>query len=294
MEQVSKMSRMDDSDRISSLPDEILCHILSFLPTKVSVSTSLLSKRWNPLWLSVPTFHFEFSNYWYDQRHLYFAQSVDTFLRCRDLEQPFRTFCLRYRFLFYDSSNLITWLKLAASQGRLEHLHLRLCVSKELPSFLLSCKSLVVLKLELLTLKDLSSVDLPNLKVLHLITVDFCKDAHLGQLLSMSPNLEHLEIRIAHVISGGVDKYKNKEFMPYSESVPVCISSHLRTCWLKSYRGDNEVEFQFARYILQNARHLQRMKFCFFYLVCERKRLRLIKELSLISKCSESCTLSFA
>ncbi|OMO77184.1 hypothetical protein CCACVL1_15178 [Corchorus capsularis] len=42
-------------DRLSDLPDCILLHILSFLPeTRRCVQTTLLSKRWNNLWTSVP------------------------------------------------------------------------------------------------------------------------------------------------------------------------------------------------------------------------------------------------
>ncbi|KAJ1401914.1 Leucine-rich repeat domain superfamily [Sesbania bispinosa] len=46
-------------DRISKLPDEVLCHILSFLPSKEAIATSTLSTRWRSLWTMVPVLDFE-------------------------------------------------------------------------------------------------------------------------------------------------------------------------------------------------------------------------------------------
>ncbi|CAI9270071.1 unnamed protein product [Lactuca saligna] len=50
-------------DRISCLPNDVLCHILSFLPTKHAVATSILSSRWVNLWAFLPIIDLDNSLY---------------------------------------------------------------------------------------------------------------------------------------------------------------------------------------------------------------------------------------
>jgi hypothetical protein len=57
-------------DRISSLPDGVLSHILSFLPTKTTVQTSILSNRWHHIWKHSSVLYFtEFTDEYYHHRY---------------------------------------------------------------------------------------------------------------------------------------------------------------------------------------------------------------------------------
>ncbi|KAL2934562.1 hypothetical protein RDABS01_017681 [Bienertia sinuspersici] len=49
-------------DRITMLPDELLIHILSYLPLKQAVGTAALSKRWRNLWTKIPKLTFDAYN----------------------------------------------------------------------------------------------------------------------------------------------------------------------------------------------------------------------------------------
>ncbi|GMQ03364.1 hypothetical protein CsSME_00049189 [Camellia sinensis var. sinensis] len=55
---LKKEGNENGENRISMLPDSIRVHILSFLPTKYAVRTSILSSRWKHIWASVPILEF--------------------------------------------------------------------------------------------------------------------------------------------------------------------------------------------------------------------------------------------
>ncbi|XP_017234938.1 uncharacterized protein LOC108208869 [Daucus carota subsp. sativus] len=63
---MSKKARNDDKiggvDRISSLPDQLLHHVLSFSDARLAVQTSVLSKRWKLIWTTLPVLNFTWSS----------------------------------------------------------------------------------------------------------------------------------------------------------------------------------------------------------------------------------------
>ncbi|CAI9113111.1 OLC1v1013652C1 [Oldenlandia corymbosa var. corymbosa] len=51
---IATIAKEEEEDRLSNLPSSVICHILSFMPTKYAARTSILSKMWKYLFLGVP------------------------------------------------------------------------------------------------------------------------------------------------------------------------------------------------------------------------------------------------
>ncbi|KAK8496071.1 hypothetical protein V6N13_124459 [Hibiscus sabdariffa] len=57
-------------DRINNLSDSILSHILSSLPIKDAVSTSILSTKWRYLFVSMFNLDVDFHSFWRSPPHI--------------------------------------------------------------------------------------------------------------------------------------------------------------------------------------------------------------------------------
>ena len=49
----------EQHDRLSNLSDDLICHILSFLSTKESYRTCVLSERWESICTKIPNLHIQ-------------------------------------------------------------------------------------------------------------------------------------------------------------------------------------------------------------------------------------------
>ncbi|KAJ1408532.1 Leucine-rich repeat domain superfamily [Sesbania bispinosa] len=159
------------SDLLSNLPDDLICHILSFLPTRDAYRTSLLSKRWRFLCTKVPDLSFTLLSYTssHSLREL-LIHSVNTVLLQRT--QSIR----KFTFSCFHSC---------------EPYHVSAWISKGL--------GIVVLKLSgNIQPKFPSSVRLPSLKIFHLELMRYIisnSDGHsVSNFLSDCRNLEELRI----------------------------------------------------------------------------------------------------
>src|SRR4051812_37947719 len=89
-----------DVDQISSLPDDILQHILSFLETPNAAQTSLLSKRWRHLWSYTPALNFEIYQDFMNNHGLYI---IEVNKICRAILQQKTSGLCKFRLCAHNS-----------------------------------------------------------------------------------------------------------------------------------------------------------------------------------------------
>ncbi|XP_010512155.1 PREDICTED: F-box/LRR-repeat protein At3g59210 [Camelina sativa] len=193
---------MDESskDVINSLPDNLLCQILSNLSTKEAALTSLLSKRWRYLFALVPNLDFDVLSSLHPgietQDQTSFIDFVDRVLKLRGKDH-INKFSLKCGDGIEDE-DVFPWILNALRHGVSDlALHVSPSLVYWLPSKVFASKTLVRLKIGP---KDgprikLRNVCLPKLKTLNLDSVVF-EEGEIGfaKLLSGCPLLEELSL----------------------------------------------------------------------------------------------------
>ncbi|XP_010485304.2 PREDICTED: putative F-box/FBD/LRR-repeat protein At5g62970 [Camelina sativa] len=201
--------------------DELLVKILSFLPTKDAVSTSILSKPWKFLWMRVPKLDFVEKSMYFSEFYSRYQNpkigDCETYsiasAKCHRMQcfidknlplhssPVIKSLKLTFHNKVFQPKDIKLWVEIAISRC-VEELSVKVLNGKlnaVAPSSLYICKSLVTLKLKNDIFVDVPHVcSLPSLKTLHLRRVMYADEESLQRLLSNSSVLEDLVLQLCH------------------------------------------------------------------------------------------------
>ncbi|OMO96558.1 hypothetical protein CCACVL1_04897 [Corchorus capsularis] len=193
-----------EKDRLSDLSDCILLHILSFLPDiRFCVRTTVLSKRWNNLWASLPDLFFDklesrnttFS--WFKQfvRHVMWRRK----------NLPLNKFSFGYHRTLEDDSMFATIIKYAMSYN-VQHfsLYLQSASLTYLSPFFNISVSLKTLELQGFdNMHLLEDFTLPNLTTLSLYWCRFGGKVN-GEPISIDPFVRLVNLKTLELIGSSI------------------------------------------------------------------------------------------
>ncbi|MED6192471.1 hypothetical protein PIB30_010406 [Stylosanthes scabra] len=203
-----------NDDIISALSDELLLHIISFLPAATAFATSLLSHRWRHLWDNLLALYFHF----HDGHHqIDFIKLVNGVISRRKQPNVRKLHLLSPSTTTVPIQNRIaTWID-AILGPHLQEISLTLSSPCFFPPCILRCESLVSLHLECrqMHLENICNIyHLPSLKKL---VLKLCAANSVMPLLSCCPNLETLELDFHH----GIIFFLNFGMLPSLKSLTL-------------------------------------------------------------------------
>jgi len=237
-----QLSIPEEEDKISGLPDSLVHHILSFLPSKDAAATTILSKRWKALWLSELIIHFNHQSF---PKTFTFSNFVDLVIVNQDNAQPILSFHIKCHYYNSDIHKFVS----NAIRQRVQNLTVDLSRSNFPTAFILRTETLFVLKLKRITLNyEGPLVDLPSLKILHLESVCFTYYGHIKKLLSGCPVLQKLEANDLTI------KIPCRVFLGSSQ--PTSLSNLVRANISNIYPMHNLLDR------LRNAQHMRLLAVC--------------------------------
>ncbi|XP_074358422.1 uncharacterized protein LOC141697778 [Apium graveolens] len=164
----------EEEDRLSSLPDEVIHRIQSFLGARQAVQTSVLSRRWKHIWSTLPFLTLDYS----DQLFPYTHHSIIMFMDNLFLKRSHQTRIFSFNiFAVYPfPPTFIKKLINCLNEHNIQQLHIDLYVHRYSPFQLSTFNSNSIEKLELCVPLDFTESlefdclwDLPKLTTLYLI-----------------------------------------------------------------------------------------------------------------------------
>lgn len=189
------------TDRISYLPNDLLIHILSFLPTMDAVRTCILSRRWEFLWTYLRNIDIDDRLYLDQMNMLNLLPVLTRFLDgigdvlVSQFMFDMKKLRLSFR-VFFDASRVHAWL-VYAILSKVQEVDLCLFVEEPfvMPQMFFISTSLTVLKIEMNSVLQLPrNISLPCLKALCLSLVIFSCTELTQNLFSNCPVLEDLAL----------------------------------------------------------------------------------------------------
>ncbi|XP_027060754.1 F-box/FBD/LRR-repeat protein At3g14710-like [Coffea arabica] len=199
----SRSTELLDSkkDRISELPESVLSHILSRLPTEDAVRTSVLSRKWEYKWTSIHNLTFD------DRKRFCYSPRRRKWKRTK---QPKKTDFMNFvdrvlalsknssikecHLLFldvYDPFRMKTWIT-AALSSNVQRLLISYAADLVFPRWFFTSDSLMKLELKFCKIKIPMNISLSNLRILDIHDVEFQNDESLqsSHLVFTFPVLE--------------------------------------------------------------------------------------------------------
>ncbi|KAM3749359.1 hypothetical protein ACB098_05G178500 [Castanea mollissima] len=183
-----------NSKCLENLPEEILRYIISLLPTNDAVRTSILCKRWEYLWTSIPNLGFKIGS---KAKRTLFMNFVERVLLLHD-SSDIKQFTLDCDVLHDgNASRIKAWIS-SAIRHNVQELVFNLNISEKkisLPRCLFTCVTLTKLRFNFdipCVLKLPPTIYFTNLKLLTVRNVTFSDDYSTQKLFSGLPVLEEM------------------------------------------------------------------------------------------------------
>ncbi|KAJ4911221.1 F-box/FBD/LRR-repeat protein [Raphanus sativus] len=292
-------------DWISELPDALLLQILSFVPTKDLVSTSVLSKRWETLWMLVP-------NLKYDVEYGSDSRLVSRFLLLHKAP-VLESLCLKIKKFHYSHLDIGIWVRTAVDR-RVRTLEIELypsgedpirlswlfCLTGDMPELVEADLDIVYDKLDKLLgsltfvkrLSVCSTYSSPPIGTtfLKLVYLELCTCEPEWQnllvcLLKVTPKLRVLKLKRTH------NDCNKDGCWNQPDSVPDCLLTSLEIFEWRKYKGTKDQRYV-ATYILRNSCYLKMAKIR-TKSDDNGKQLEMLKKLSFTPRASATCEVDF-